>query len=372
MQNSKSVNLKNFRFWVVILLFSFYIFNLIGCATVPRLEQGLTSYNLNGIAYVPLISLCELKNINWNYDTFARKVTLSSGADQVNLMLGSSLVIVNGVSKDIRYPVDIYKGTIVVPYRFKEEIADTLFKPPYPKGMPALYFKGIKRIVIDPGHGGSDPGAIGRTGVREKDVCLDISKRLKNLLAGLGLEVVLSREYDKTLSLSQRVALANNYDADLFISVHANSNRARRLSGFETYYLSSKIDDGRRALLAAENADLKLEKASILNPNFDLKATIWDLIYTQNRAESIGLAQRLCQVAGDNLNTKVLGVKGAPFYVLKNAKMPAVLIEVGFLSNPFEEKMLRNNFYRQQIAETLALGIKSYCQEYIIAQSQER
>jgi N-acetylmuramoyl-L-alanine amidase len=365
------INSKLFRifFCYCLLLAVCYLFS--GCAAVPVKESGLASYNINGISYVPLVSLCELRNINWDYDTFTRRVTLTQGSQQVNLLVGSSQVIVNGASQDLKQPVDIYEGMVVVPYRFKKDVLDNLFKSGFVPERQALIY--IKRIIIDPGHGGDDPGAIGITGLMEKYVCLDIAKRLKNLLTSEGAEVILTRNYDKTLTLAGRSEVANSCDADLFISIHANANRVRRLNGFEVYYLTSDIDDGKRALLtAAENAEPHLKGVLFGSNNIDLKATVWDLIYTQNRAESMELARSICRAVGNNLEIKVLGIKEAPFFVLKTTHMPAVLVEVGFLSNLYEERGLRNDFYRQQIAEAISQGVRSYSRRLITTVQVER
>lgn len=344
-----------------------------GCATVPTYELVIPTYNINGISYLPLASLCDLRNINWDYDTFAKTITLKKESKEINLLLGSSLILIDGAPCDLKYPVDIYKGTVVVPYKFMSNIIDVLFKPIYPKEItPSSYITEIRKIVIDPGHGGKDPGAIGRTGSREKDICLDIAKRLRIVLESYGLNVFLTRDYDRSISLEERARFANRRDADLFISIHANANRVKSLSGFEVYYISNRVDDSRRALVSAENADLKLENASFGSQTLNLKATVWDIIYGQNRSESIELARHICKSISNNLETRVLGVKGAPFYVLKWTQMPSILVEVGFLSNSYEERLLRNGFYRQQIAEAMAAGIRNYCWDYTLTLRSRR
>jgi len=349
-----------FSFYCYLLFAACYLLN--GCATVPTQELSLPTYNINGTTYLPLISLCDLKKINWEYDTLTKTITLKKDAKEINLSVGNSIVLVDGVPKDLRHPVDFYEGAVVVPYRFKSEIVDVLFRPSYPA--QRSYAGAIRKIVIDPGHGGRDPGAIGRSGLREKDVALDIAKRLKTIFESSGFEVYLTRDYDKFIPLEERARFANRKGTDIFISIHANANRARSLSGFEAYYISNKIDNERRALVSAENTGLKLENASSYAESLDLKATVWDIIYGQNRSESIALGQHICRYVTNNLDTRVLGVKGAPFYVLKWTQMPALLLEVGFLSNTYEEKLLRNGFYRQQIAEAIAGGLRSYCQDY--------
>ncbi|MDP2753268.1 MAG: N-acetylmuramoyl-L-alanine amidase, partial [Nitrospirota bacterium] len=213
---------------------------------------------------------------------------------------------------------------------------------------------------IDAGHGGNDPGAIGRSGLREKDVNLDIAKRLAKLLKDDGVEVIMTRSSDVFIGLSRRCAIANNASADLFISIHCNANRVRSLKGLEIYYITPKVSDLKRAKASAQDGRLNFDSACFLNPSLELKATLWDMIYTYNRGESIQLARDICRVVGSDSNIRVIGIKGAGFQVLKGAQMPSILIETGFLSNGEEERLLKNGYYRQQIAEAIEQGIKNY------------
>jgi N-acetylmuramoyl-L-alanine amidase len=332
---------------------------LFGCATVPT-REALPTYSLNGTTYYPLLALCNLRGINLEYDTFTRTIILSKEAQRINLRVGDALVLVNGQPLHLNHPIDIYQGTVVVPYRFKEQVLDNLFKEFYiaPKAAPALLK--IRKVVIDAGHGGVDPGAIGRTGLREKDVNLDIAKRLSVLLKSRGIEVVMTRPIDKFVLLDRRVSIANSSGADLFVSIHSNANRVRSLNGFEVYYVSPQVNDAKRASGSAKYATLNLENAYFANYSQDLKAILWDMIYTANRAESIELARSLCRVISNDLGVRVLGIKGARFEVLRDVRLPAVLIEAGFLSNYEEERKLRNSFYRQKIAESIVQGIQNY------------
>jgi len=116
-----------------------------------------------------------------------------------------------------------------------------------------------------------------------------------------------------------------------------------------------------------EASDLHIEPASFYNTSLNLKATLWDIIYTQSRSRSIILAQSICQAANRNMGLRILGVKGAPFYVLKGTRIPAVLVEVGFVSHPSEERYLRSGFYRQQLAEAICEGILNYSRQYELA-----
>ena len=347
----------------------FPVFYLSGCVTVPAREPGLVSYYIQGTTYVGLISLCQLRNIDWDYDVFTRKITLRRGSDRINLMVGSTIAVVNGAKYDLGAPVETHKGMVVIPARFKRKVIDSLFSR-YVLKDELVCVEQIKKIIIDPGHGGKDPGAIGKTGLMEKDVNLDIAKRIRKLLMQQGMEVIMTRETDEFVSLAERSHIANSKDADIFISIHANANRVSRINGFEIYCLSEKIDDSSRAFSAAKNADPDIKDASFFRPTLEIKAILWDLIFTQNRAASIELAHYICHLVNDNLDIKVSGLKDAGFQVLKTTRMPAILIEIGYLSNNYEERMLNNSFYRQQIAEAIALGIESYCKKYPIMQAE--
>ncbi|MBN1913261.1 MAG: N-acetylmuramoyl-L-alanine amidase, partial [Candidatus Omnitrophica bacterium] len=231
------------------------------------------------------------------------------------------------------------------------------------KAIPAkesLVSLGIKKIVIDPGHGGSDPGAIGRSGTKEKDLNLDMAKRLASLLRQEGAEVIMTRTDDTFIPLARRVEIAHDSKADLFVSLHCNANRVRSLSGIEIYHASEKADDSKRALTAARELALDLDSSYFYRASTDVKAIVWDMIYNHSRAESIGLGGYLKKSFRSMLSSKPMRLKGANFVVLKGAHVPAVLVEAGFLSNAKEEKLLKNGYYRQSITEAIVKGIKDY------------
>lgn len=228
----------------------------------------------------------------------------------------------------------------------------------YPPTAPSDPFS-IQTIVIDPGHGGKDPGATSRRGLKEKDIVLDISRRLKKMIEqGMKKKVILTRNKDIFISLKKRTQIANKNHADLFISVHVNSAASRKLRGIEVYLLgraSSKraLATARRENAASHKAASKFQKM-ILN---DLERE-----YTQNA--SLELAHFTNNAIKKNLISKyptpALGVKKAPFYVLSHTEMPAILAELSFISNPGEEKRLRSKNYRQRAAEALFRGISAY------------
>ena len=319
---------------------------------------------------MPLQALCDLKGISWEYDSFARTIVLNKNSHRINLMVGESLALVDESPVRLKEPVDIYQGAVVVPYKFKEQVIDVLFRDTSSRQAQITSLSKIKRIVLDAGHGGEDPGAVGRSGLREKDVTLDIVKRLSKILKAEGVEVITTRSSDKFIPLASRVDITNRSGADLFLSVHVNANRVRSLNGCEVYYIAPNADDSKRALNAAKNAALNIDSSCFADSSLNTKAIVWDMIYTNSRAESIELANSICKIVDRNSDTRVLGIKSARFYVLKGARIPAVLVEVAFLSNTSEERMLKNNYSRQKIAENIAAGVNDYAQELVLAEAR--
>jgi len=224
----------------------------------------------------------------------------------------------------------------------------------------------IKRIVIDAGHGGKDPGAIGKGGLQEKDVVLKIAKGLKEtLVSELGAEVIMIREDDKFIPLEERTAIANTKEADIFISVHANASFNRRASGVETYYLNLTNDEAAIRVAARENA-VSTKKMS------DLQYILNDLMKTAKTNESSRLAAKVQGSLVSSLKAKYSdvkgnGVKGAPFYVLVGTHMPSILVEVSFISNPKEEARLADKEYIKEVVNGITIGIKGYAKEMEVA-----
>lgn len=217
----------------------------------------------------------------------------------------------------------------------------------------------IRRIVIDPGHGGHDPGAIGPNRLQEKDVVLSIGLKVRDLLKEhLGLDVVMTRSTDIFIPLEERTAIANKVGADLFISIHANAAINRAASGMETYYLNLAKTDKVAELAAKENGTT-LEKVSVL------QAILFDLMANYKLNDSAHLAEEVQKALYKTVGarypaTKNLGVKQGPFYVLVGATMPSILTEVAFISNRNEEKNLADPAYQSLTAEGIMEGVKGY------------
>ncbi len=218
---------------------------------------------------------------------------------------------------------------------------------------------GIQRVVIDPGHGGKDPGCSGKSGLREKRIVLDVATRLMKILESKeGFEVIMTRESDIYLDPESRTVIANQKQADLFISIHANANRSRKLSGIETFYLNFSQDPSVIETAARENA------TSTKNIS-EMKDIIEKIVQNSKIVESKELAESIQNSLVKSLsqkysNVKSLGVKGGPFWVLIGGEMPSVLVEISHLSNPTEEKRLENPQYRQLVAQGIYEGIKEY------------
>ncbi len=217
----------------------------------------------------------------------------------------------------------------------------------------------ISRVVIDAGHGGHDTGTVGPTGLMEKDLTLDIATRLGALIAErIGSEVIFTRTDDTFIPLQDRTAMANEKGADLFISIHANSSRVRAVRGIETYYLNLTGDREALETAARENA---ASQKSI----HELQDLVSQITLTEKISESREFASQVQRslysaVSRETGALRNRGVRTAPFVVLIGARMPSVLAEVSFLSNPRDEKLLKTGAYRQKIAEALYKGLASY------------
>ena len=216
-----------------------------------------------------------------------------------------------------------------------------------------------RRVIIDPGHGGHDPGAM-KNGLREKELVLDISRRVAKFLeADGGYEVILTRNSDVFVPLEERTAIANSRGADLFISIHANSSRNRRARGLETYYLNLATSPEAEETAARENA-ISTRRMT------ELQELLRQIMNNSKIAESREFAHYVqdslvdAVVKNGKRRTRDLGVKTAPFYVLLGANMPSVLVEVSFVSNPDDAKLLSSDDFRHQIAKSIVKGIRGY------------
>ncbi|MGH7393024.1 MAG: N-acetylmuramoyl-L-alanine amidase [Candidatus Rokuibacteriota bacterium] len=222
----------------------------------------------------------------------------------------------------------------------------------------------LRLIVLDAGHGGHDSGAVGPHGLMEKELVLDVTRRVARLVEDkLGVKVRLTRDGDHFVTLRDRTSFANRERADLFVSIHANAHRQAANEGVETYFLSSEAtDSGARQVAALENSVIQLEAPSprAARQQDVLKAILWDLAQSEFQAESSRLAETVLDSMTRALRIANRGVKQAGFYVLGGAAMPAVLVEIGFVTNPREERKLKSGRYRDEIARAIFAGLAEY------------
>jgi N-acetylmuramoyl-L-alanine amidase len=215
-------------------------------------------------------------------------------------------------------------------------------------------------IIIDPGHGGKDPGAVGYRGTLEKDIALDVAKRLeKKISKNMKVKTVLTRDEDIFLKLGERTRIANENNGSLFISIHANAATDRRASGFETFLIGPNKNEAAVRVAARENSVLELEGvAGKKLTNEDLiQATIAQSAFASKSENFAALVQ---EEIGKRVQGKNRGVKQAGFYVLMGASMPNVLVELGFISNLAEEKKLRSSQYREVLATAIFRALEKY------------
>jgi N-acetylmuramoyl-L-alanine amidase len=223
----------------------------------------------------------------------------------------------------------------------------------------------LRTIVIDAGHGGHDSGAVGPGGLMEKELVLEVTRRVARMLTDrLGVKVLLSRDGDHFVTLRDRTSFANRERADLFVSIHANAHRVVASEGVEVYFLSSEAtDNASRQVAAAENSVVQFEKAAnggAAGRSDIVKTILWELAQSEFQSESSRLAETVLDSMTESLRIPNRGVKQAGFYVLGGAAMPAILIEIGFVTNPKEEKRLKDARYRDEIARAIVSGLADY------------
>jgi N-acetylmuramoyl-L-alanine amidase len=243
---------------------------------------------------------------------------------------------------------------LLEPFRIVIDIA----RQPPGTGGSAKGARAVARVAIDPGHGGNDPGATGPSGLKEKDVTLSVAHKLAPLLSRVGVEVALTRDEDRYVTLEERTARANAFGADLFVSIHCNAAEKSGRKGVETYILDTSTSDMAGRVAARENGASQAASAEVAQ-------LLASMRLADQGARSTKLAELLQRSAIASLGAKyddVLdgGVHRAGFYVLVGARMPAVLFETSYISNAGEEQRLGSDDYQQRLADAIANAVKAY------------
>lgn len=323
-----------------------------GCATLtppPTTTAG-----------IPLQDICKKYNVQWQFDSVTQVILLEYKDHKAKALLGSSVVLIGQQKITLSAPLRRINSSIYVPSDFESKIIGT-FGPPIPKigfGGSVANLK-VRTIVIDPGHGGKDPGAKGYSGVKEKEVVLDIALRLRNILREAGLNVIMTRDSDTYPTLIQRTEMASKNEVDLFVSIHANSNPVRRTQGIEVYYVKTQekrdLDEEQRQ----KNERMYLRSLNA-TPVPAVGGIVADMMYQLKTTESCKLAMRIVHDASAQVEAPNRGARHARFFVVRNTLMPAILIETGYLTNRQEERRLNSSEYRQKLAESFARSILAY------------
>lgn len=362
----------------------------------------------------PFLSLGEVADffgVKWNYQPLPRRVDLSRGDHKVVLVLSQPNALVDGAETLRIAPLGVVEGQVAVspeaaadllsallnlqvlfvkdsaslvvggvsPDDVRREIAEENGESLPPATPPSVPTPGpdqeavvtpapkvetvklreknrrayaVKRVVIDPGHGGRDAGAIGYDRrYMEKQATLDIALRVAALLRQQpDLEVLLTRDRDKYITLQYRTEFANRHKADLFVSIHCNANRKKSAKGTETYVYSSRATGSAADAAMREN----------VGGDRTLDFTFDDLIHNAYRARSFYLARMIARRIQDRLGQKILRIQQAPFYVLARVRMPSVLVETAFITHKEEENKLKDPEWRQKTAQAIADGILAY------------
>ena len=348
--------------------------------TVLRRGYNITSIDVEGMANGALIRLRTNKDFQvTDVSTYIRNgwlnVTILGGrVDTLQLSSKQPIGIVKQIaayqfssSSQISFLLDrkvkepkvfVQSGEILISLRSAGASTET--PPAASMEDRSKWF--IDKIIIDPGHGGKDPGAIGKSGLKEKDVNLDIALRLRQLLRDrLHVEVLMTRDSDTYPTLQERTKFANTHDGKLFISIHANTNPNRSVRGVSTYLLGNNRTEEALAVAEKENSVIELEEDT---EAYKEMANAAHILNTIAQSSYLKESEDLAQIVNRNISQKTkipnIGVHQSGLYVLMGAAMPRILIETAFISNKEEESLLRSNLFKRKVAEAIFESIKEF------------
>lgn len=344
------------------------IFWIVVCAvlsSVPAAALPSTPVYVHGVSYAYIRPLCQQAGFQYVWDPFLRNVTVKSAKGSVKLHVGSPYILSQGRVTRLDDKVLVLHGLPAAPLSalpyFDQIVPETRQKP---SNIVVSPLHTIRTVVIDPGHGGKDFGAVSPWGPKEKDLVLEVARLVSQALRENGLEVIMARSGDVFVPLSNRVRIANKKKVDLFVSIHANASQAPSLSGFEVYYLSEATDDIALADRRAENPAENPEFSQADRPSGDLKAILWDLKETENRKDSIRVAGFIGRSVDYSAPLSANRLRAANFYVLKWTECPAVLVELGYLTNRQDATQLESPEYKRKLADAVVGGILNYKFEF--------
>ena len=339
-----------------ILICFVMILTLHGCGGRPVLLP-------NQPAGIPLQEVCDRYHVTWQWDGVTQVVIMEYRGNKSKALVGSSTVLLGQKQIILSSPLRRENSTIYVPEDFEAKVLA-------PFGVPMAGLSSVEStsrvhvIVIDAGHGGKDLGTMASSGMNEKDIVLDVALRLRDLLQGAGIKVIMTRDTDNFIPLPERTIIAARSGADLFVSVHVNSNQDHSVNGLLVYFLEnvSRHDLNEEQRKANEHILLKSLNAK---DSSVLQAIVTDMMGILKASQSQKLAKLIIKEAREESGVKVRGdgIRHCHFYVVRNTLVPAVLVETGFLSNRVEHSKLVSSSYRQKMAELIARGVLDYANE---------
>jgi len=371
----------------------------INVVTAEKTYSDIDLLLITGMGYLKINDVAEVFDGKVDFDPVKDKASLELSQGEVEFFIDSSEVIVDNIKRKMKKETKIIEGRVWIPLEvvitkaFGEVLGGQVFwdyasktlstvedlsgAPPTEEveevppiepriSAPVSPVEEVKRqrvrtIVIDPGHGGKDPGAIGPRGTKEKDVVLKIAHKLaKELHKNLKVRVILTRYHDIFLPLAERTAIANQHKADLFISIHCNASLKSHTEGFEIYFLSEEAsDEEAQAVANMENAVMALEEKK--EQGNELSSILWSLAMNEFMNESSEICSLICSEVDRNPGTvENRGVKQAGFTVLRGAKMPAILVEAAFISNRAGERRLKSSKFQNSLVESICVGVEKY------------
>ena len=354
------------------------IFNIVFADITVEYKSSLApeiikTVKIDSIEYFNVFELNKTFKAHISDDLLDQRLNVNIYGEQLIFLMDSSFLQYGSDYFNMTHNIIQQEGKFFLPVVFLTDLLPQIFSNMMSWEKNKLIAKApidnsIKKIVIDPGHGGKDPGAVGYSKKHfEKDIVLELALKLKKKLEQeLDVVVLLSRDKDEFVSLQQRTKFANENNADLFISLHCNAHRKSKVNGIEVYYLSTAKTDEARAVEALENQVVYEYEGGIeaVRKYDDLAFILADMAQSEHLEESYNL--------GANLQTSLVsatkaydrGVKQANFYVLRGAFMPSVLLEFGFISNKEEEKKLVSNSYQEKLIDSVFIGIKDFKMKY--------
>jgi len=366
--------------------------------TAEKTYSDIDLLLISGMGYLRIDDVAEIFDGKVDFDPVKNKVSLEFSRGKVEFFIDSREAIIDNIKRKMKKETKIIEGRVWIPLEvvvtkafgqvlggqafwdyssktlstveeltgapLKEETKEvSALEPEITVPVPALgeAKTKIRTIVIDPGHGGKDPGAIGPKGSEEKDLVLKMAHNLaKELHKNLRTRVILTRYHDIFLPLSERTAIANREKADLFVSIHCNASLKPGTKGFEVYFLSDEAsDEEAQAVANMENSVMALEEKK--EKGNELSSILWSLTMNEFMNESY----ELCSLVASEVDRELKigdnrGVKQAGFRVLRGAKMPAILVEAGFISNRAEARRLGSSKFQKEFVESVCAGVKKY------------